>query len=168
VDALAKSTRYSPTLVERALQRLEDVGSVESGTDGVIAGAKAKLAVKAADAAAAMQEKHRTVARTRLEMMRQYADTSGCRRAFILGYFGEAFSPPCGNCDNCLSGRSIEVMPDEVPFPISSRVLHPVWAEGEVVRYENDTITVLFADAGYRTLSIELALEKHLLSAVTT
>ena len=25
----------------------------------------------------------------------------GCRRQVLLGYFGEADHPPCGNCDNC-------------------------------------------------------------------
>jgi ATP-dependent DNA helicase RecQ len=96
-------------------------------------------------------------------MMRQYADSSGCRRGFLLGYFGEAFAPPCGRCDNCLSGRVVESIPSNVPFPLASRVNHQTWGEGEVVHYENDTVTVLFADAGYRTLATELVIQGELM-----
>ena len=32
--------------------------------------------------------------------MRAYAETDGCRRAFILSHFGEPFEGPCGRCDN--------------------------------------------------------------------
>jgi len=37
-----------------------------------------------------------------LRQMTQYAYTKGCRRAFILDYFGESHPPTsCGNCDVC-------------------------------------------------------------------
>src|SRR4051812_7947865 len=39
----------------------------------------------------------------KLDALVGLAETAGCRRARLLGYFGEAFSGPCGNCDNCLS-----------------------------------------------------------------
>ena len=31
------------------------------------------------------------------------AEMPGCRRQALLAYFGELNSPPCGNCDNCLT-----------------------------------------------------------------
>jgi len=38
----------------------------------------------------------------RLRAVRRYATHRGCRRRFILGYFGEArFDEPCGGCDRC-------------------------------------------------------------------
>ena len=40
--------------------------------------------------------------RSRVEMMRGYAESRGCRRAYLLGYFGEDLPEPCGNCDTCL------------------------------------------------------------------
>jgi ATP-dependent DNA helicase RecQ len=51
-------------------------------------------------------ESERRVAREQLDLMVHYADGSGCRRAELLHYFGEA-SPVgnCGACDNCLSPR---------------------------------------------------------------
>jgi ATP-dependent DNA helicase RecQ len=38
----------------------------------------------------------------RLDMMDEYAKTGACRRAFVLGYFGDKDSPArCSGCDNC-------------------------------------------------------------------
>ena len=56
----------------------------------------------AAEEAAEAQENLRKFARSRIEMMRGYADMTDCRREYILNYFGEVYTPPCDNCDNCL------------------------------------------------------------------
>jgi ATP-dependent DNA helicase RecQ len=46
--------------------------------------------------------------------MVHYAESAGCRRAEILGYFGEAWpGHNCGACDNCLEPR--EAMDGTVP-----------------------------------------------------
>ncbi|WP_435016335.1 RecQ family ATP-dependent DNA helicase [Tundrisphaera sp. TA3] len=37
----------------------------------------------------------------KLERMLRYAQTNACRRAYILGYFGDAEASTCGSCDNC-------------------------------------------------------------------
>jgi ATP-dependent DNA helicase RecQ len=42
------------------------------------------------------------VSGARLDAMLGLCETAGCRRQYLLGYFGEA-SPPCGNCDTCLA-----------------------------------------------------------------
>jgi ATP-dependent DNA helicase RecQ len=45
----------------------------------------------------------------KLEAMQSYAYTKGCRRGFVLRYFGDAAArPTCKGCDNCL-GTSVEV-----------------------------------------------------------
>jgi hypothetical protein len=41
--------------------------------------------------------------------------------------------------------------------------VHATFGAGEVVAYEADTMTVLFDDAGYRNLSVELVLANNLL-----
>ena len=46
------------------------------------------------------------VARTQLRQIVHYAESAGCRRAELLGYFGEKFpGDNCGACDNCLEPR---------------------------------------------------------------
>ncbi|MDC7785699.1 DNA helicase RecQ [Rhodoplanes sp. TEM] len=43
------------------------------------------------------------VSREKLEALVGLAETAGCRRAHLLGYFGERAGATCGNCDNCLA-----------------------------------------------------------------
>jgi ATP-dependent DNA helicase RecQ len=38
----------------------------------------------------------------KLEALLGYCETVECRRGILLGYFGEFYAVPCGNCDNCL------------------------------------------------------------------
>jgi ATP-dependent DNA helicase RecQ len=48
----------------------------------------------------------REVARAQLRQIVHYAESSGCRRAELLEYFGEKFpQPDCAACDNCLEPR---------------------------------------------------------------
>jgi ATP-dependent DNA helicase RecQ len=37
----------------------------------------------------------------KLERMIKYAQSNKCRRAYLLGYFGDSEDTPCGHCDNC-------------------------------------------------------------------
>ena len=87
------------------------------------------------------------------------------RRQYLLGYFGEVLEEPCGLCDNCDAGLSAEQPdPGESPFPINMRVRHASWGTGVVTGYEEGRIVVLFEEAGYRTLDLELIERKELLS----
>jgi ATP-dependent DNA helicase RecQ len=50
--------------------------------------------------------RERSIAREQLQQMVHYAESAGCRRRELLGYFGEPFEEEgCGACDNCLSPR---------------------------------------------------------------
>jgi ATP-dependent DNA helicase RecQ len=49
------------------------------------------------------------------------------------------------------------------PFPLESRVAHAGWGGRTVVRYDRGTIVVLFDDAGYKTLGVDLVLQRGLL-----
>jgi ATP-dependent DNA helicase RecQ len=95
------------------------------------------------------------VDRTRVEMMRGYAETRECRRQFLLGYFGEALHEPCGNCDRCddaASGTPATV--EESAVPVDTPVRHREWGRGVVISGDRDRITVLFDEYGYRTLAM--------------
>jgi ATP-dependent DNA helicase RecQ len=51
-------------------------------------------------------EHEQAVARRQLRQIVHYAESSGCRRAELLDYFGEKFLlDNCGACDNCLEPR---------------------------------------------------------------
>ena len=43
----------------------------------------------------------RRIERQKIDALIGYCETVACRRQVLLGYFGEANRPPCGNCDNC-------------------------------------------------------------------
>jgi ATP-dependent DNA helicase RecQ len=113
----------------------------------------------------------RRIERSRVEMLRAYAESRACRRRHLLGYFGEVVEEPCGNCDNCRSGVAYEVAEDESPgeaaahddFAVGAEVVHAEWGQGTIMERTDDTVTVFFGDRGYRTLSVELVRERELL-----
>jgi ATP-dependent DNA helicase RecQ len=160
--ALQEKTELSQTKLTTAVARLEDAGAVEVLPGGEVAPA-ADPPGDAVRAAAEAEEKRRSFDRSRVDMMRGYAETDGCRRAFVLSYFGEPFEPPCGRCDNCESGRAAPAPPAAVPFEVGARVAHGQWGEGVVQRYDDDAVVVLFDEAGYKTLALEVVRERALL-----
>jgi ATP-dependent DNA helicase RecQ len=123
----------------------------------------------AARRAIAVAEDRERIERSRIAMMRSYAETRECRRRFLLGYFGEDLAEPCGNCDTCSSGSAFEVRDDADAEPndeygVDSTVTHIEWGDGIVMRAEEDRITVFFETEGYKVLSRELIAERKLLT----
>jgi ATP-dependent DNA helicase RecQ len=150
----------------RILTRLHDTGAIDLLPDGRIELNDPKVKIsEAAAAAVAAQHHHLSFVRSRLEMMRQYAELGDCRRQFLLGYFGEALTVPCGFCDNCDAGRA-EDRAWTAPFPPGSRVLHRSLGEGTVTYAQGDLITILFDTAGYKTLSLSIVEEEDLLESI--
>ena len=87
---------------------------------------------------------------SKLAMMLQYAETSSCRRRFILNYFGEDYEAEnCGACDNCLHGNRSKQLSG---YRIADIVYHSKFGQGTVERAEKDLVTVLFPNVGYKTL----------------
>ena len=165
VEEIGDETDLSQTKVMIALNRLEEVGAVDMMPSGTVVATVNGDAADAAEEATEAQENLRKFARSRIEMMRGYSDMTNCRREYILNYFGEAYTPPCDNCDNCLAGLSGAKPPSTQPFPIDSQVVHQAWGPGLVMRYAGDTMVVLFDSVGYRTLAVDVVMERGLLLA---
>lgn len=47
-------------------------------------------------------EQHKRLERRRLDALLGFCETTVCRREVLLNYFGEQYTAPCNNCDNCL------------------------------------------------------------------
>jgi len=177
--------RLVDLLVDAGALTVRDDGDVEQRPD-------APDPAAAADRAAERAEARRTVDRSRIDEIRGYAETRTCRRRYLLTYFGEPYDADCGSCDRCEAAAAKPARPDgpagrdtapcqtgggrtpaagETPasqvaehgFPVGAKVRHPQWGTGQVVRDEGDRLTVLFDDAGYRTLALAAVLARDLL-----
>jgi ATP-dependent DNA helicase RecQ len=161
--------------VSRLIDLLLEAGALTESADGF----EAVADLEAADAAAAAREVAETrerVSSSRIEMMRTYAEASGCRRRFLLGYFGEDSPDRCGNCDLCdaagdraeeaRSGGDDTRPADTAPpaFATDARVVHATWGEGTVMSTDDDRMTVFFESEGYKVLGVADVVERGLLT----
>ena len=144
-----------------ALTRLADLGAATWQADGDVSWSGAMSVAAALTASDAETDREDEIERTRLTMMRRYADQPGCRRSFLLSYFGQDYPGPCGNCDNDLTHA--QSPPEEAPFLVGARVVSERWGEGSVQRYDGDHVTVLFDEHGYRELYVPVVLDRGLL-----
>ena len=144
-----------------ALVRLADLGAATWQADGSVHWTGTMTVAAALAASETLTEREDEVERTRLTMMRRYADHTACRRSFLLAYFGQDYPGPCGNCDNDLTRA--QAPRADVPFPVGTRVMSDRWGEGTVQHYDGDSVTVLFDEHGYRELYLPVTLERRLL-----
>jgi ATP-dependent DNA helicase RecQ len=162
--AIRDELDLSETKLATAVSRLEEAGALDELPTGEVAPSCGRDELEdAVQRAAEADEQRHAFDRSRVEMMRAYAEHDGCRRQFILSYFGEEFEGPCGNCDNCDAGLS-DASAADGPFAVGARVEHAEWGEGAVQRYDGDQMTVLFDSVGYKTLSVALVVEGSLLT----
>ncbi|HET8880370.1 MAG TPA: RecQ family ATP-dependent DNA helicase [Arthrobacter sp.] len=171
-EELAGQTRFPARRLTTLLNQLQDTAALLTDDAGIrLAAAADPKAVLAL--AVELAEARGRVDRSRVEMIRGYAETHRCRRQFLLGYFGEDLPEPCGNCDNCAAGAPADGdgaeddgADDEVvdgSFPVNAAVVHAEWGPGQVIRTDGDILTVLFDHEGYKTLSRTAVLERGLL-----
>lgn len=162
---LSEETGLSQLKVTTALNRLAELGQVEILPTGEIARREDEAALdEKVEQALLAQENYRQFKQSRLEMMRSYAETSECRRTYLLNYFGEDADGRCGFCDNCAAGAAAADRQGDYPFPLNSRISHATWGEGQVLRYEGDKLFVLFDEVGYKTLAASVVVEQGLLT----
>jgi ATP-dependent DNA helicase RecQ len=162
---LGREVNVSAAQRTRAVNLLEETGAVGVTADGRLeyreAGLDPEQAVEQGVEAA---EAHQRLIRSRIEMMRGYAETTGCRRQFLLGYFGEQLPQPCGNCDTCAAGTAEARPAGTGAFPVNSAVEHAEWGRGTVMSADEDKLTVVFEDHGYKTLSASAVRRQGLLT----
>ena len=147
-----------------ALVRLVDVGAAVWEAGGDVRWTDTSSVAAAVAASDSETKREEEIARSRLAMMRRYAEHTGCRRSFLLSYFGQSYRGPCGNCDNDRIASA--ETPALEPFAVGERVESERWGEGTVQRYDGDQLTVLFDDHGYRDLLVPLVVERGLLRRV--
>ncbi len=166
---LQEVTGLSKSKLAAAIAHLQDVGAVESLPTGeVVPVQESPEPSEAAAAALEARDRLQKIERSRLEMIRGYAELRDCRRKYLLNYFGEGFDAPCQCCDNCKAGVVVEDDGSNQPFPLNSRVIHRSWGGGLVMRYEADKMVVLFDEVGYKTLAVEIAIAQNLLVLAQT
>jgi ATP-dependent DNA helicase RecQ len=162
---LLEEAGVSRTKLATALHRLEEAGAVRTRDDGTVRAAVAgePQVEEAVDKAATAEEERLSFDRSRVEMVRSYAEHHGCRRAFLLAYFGQEFEPPCGRCDNCERGLGAR---SDAGMWVGERVAHDKWGEGTVAQVDDGHVTVVFDSVGYRTLDAGLVADRGLLARV--
>ncbi|MCS0605550.1 RecQ family ATP-dependent DNA helicase [Streptomyces sp. LP11] len=170
---LRRRAGLSRNRVTAAVNLLQEAEAVTVGERGEVFPVPGVSAHRATERAVEAKEAHRRTERTRVDMARAFAETSGCRRRFLLGYFGEEYPAPCGNCDRCEEEGAEDTAgerpahPDAAAYAVGSQVRHERWGDGTVLSEDQDRITVLFDHAGYHTLSLEaLADRENLLTVV--
>jgi ATP-dependent DNA helicase RecQ len=170
-ESLKEDEEISGAKVAKAINRLEEVGAVKVSAEGVVSPTGKKVNVeKAAAKAVEEQEAYRNYRLGRVELMKKYAETNGCRRWFLLDYFGEKTDEVCGNCDNCDSGlsrKSADAKAEEnVPFAVNAKVVHKKFGPGVVMRYEGDKVVILFDTEGYKSLVTAVVVREGLVTLV--
>ncbi|WP_415937197.1 RecQ family ATP-dependent DNA helicase [Streptomyces sp. 039-1] len=189
--ALRERTGLSQTPLTSMLHLLEEAGAVTTEKRGgvrAVPRARKDVCVREALRIATARV---DLERSRVEMMRAYAETNGCRRRHMLGYFGETLAEgDCAGCDTCartqelketpvrtgdiLSGTGPDPLQPEATgtvdsdFPPGMKVGHSTWGEGQVMSEEGNRITVLFESVGYRTLSLPAVQARGLLTPVSS
>lgn len=116
------------------------------------------------------EERRKRYERSRLEMVRGYAELWECRRRYLLNYFGEETGlDRCGWCDNDLR---TDLAPGGTaasdPFRPGARVRHRDWGSGRLAETEDDSLTVEFETQGRKVLSREVVERDGLLEVIAT
>ena len=133
---------------------------------------------KAMEDLAAHQAVQVEIESSRLDMVADYAETTRCRRRYLLNYLGDEYDAElCLRCDNCLrrAGQrgvddwDVEAQAERVeaarggPFAVGQTVAHPEWGQGVVQRVEGDVLVVRFDAVGYRSMHAPTVVQRQLL-----
>ena len=177
IEEVEEQLDVSRSTLRRSLSQLEEAGALSMDAHGEIQMREHLNLRVLKRELSRVDEKAHDWDKSRLEMMSQYAQTHECRSQFVLGYFGEELAHPCGHCDNCDNRENRFLpLPEEAatialassPWPVGGQVRHAQWGQGEIMRKDEDTLTVVFDSVGYKTLSRQLVIENDLLEMLSS
>ena len=175
-DLTAKDDELKRGTIGAAVARLEDAGVVHRLDNGELEATDVLAqAHDVAGRAVHDHEAYRAYRMGRVDLMKDYAETTDCRRWTVLNYFGEPADGPCGHCDNCDAGVAKTTHAARAkrvdaahPFPLRSRVRHGKYGDGVVMQYAADKVTVLFDAAGPKELVTAYVVEHALLEPLAS
>ncbi|MFI5612591.1 RecQ family ATP-dependent DNA helicase [Amycolatopsis sp. NPDC051903] len=152
---LVKAAGAPAHAVERVVNELAELGFVSvSGTGHHrVVGCKRQLAPPAelADQLVALDRRRQAVLSSRIEAAREYAESTRCRRAELLAYFGENYVPPCENCDNDQAAHNAAHAKPTVTSGVP--VHHRLWGDGRLLSKDDHELLVYFTSVGYKHLT---------------
>src|SRR5262249_47321094 len=99
-DELRQRSGFSARKLTQLVTLLTELGIVIDDGEQLTSPPDGPVAVEAAQLALSEVERHQAVQRTRIDMMRQFAETRSCRSQSLLAYFGDPLRTACGHCDN--------------------------------------------------------------------
>ena len=104
VNPMAVGTALSCLIHAGAIQRFDVPGQLTKGTRLL----KPELNFECLDIDRNSLEEKARRDHLKIEAMTRFAYSMGCRQQWILDYFGEVNSEPCGHCDACAASDSNE------------------------------------------------------------
>ncbi|MGX7677854.1 RecQ family ATP-dependent DNA helicase [Jatrophihabitans sp. DSM 45814] len=154
VKQLVESTKLNRRTVERVVDELLELGVLEpDGNDAV--SRPRRLPSDAGDRVSAAGNRRQSIIASRIDAARRYAESVHCRRAELLGYFGEHYDPPCEKCDN--DRASTHEHPHSTRVAAlddhAVRVRHRLWGMGTLLSRDEHELVVAFDSVGYRHLT---------------
>jgi ATP-dependent DNA helicase RecQ len=119
-EDLSSASQWREISVNAALHMLYEQGWVRVTTEGRYTLSHPEVEHPPVDFYQFRQRKARDDAR--LQRMIAYTDSATCRRVHLLRYFGQAFSPPCQNCDVCAPHQEPEIIDIPVDDTVQATV----------------------------------------------
>ena len=164
-EEVRRATRLGKSKLARSLGLLEAAGLIGTAPEAI---RRTAPLLDARSVSLESEEARHAYERSRLEMMRSYAEIWTCRRSFLLSYFGEELgSESCGFCDNdLLRGDAENDASEAETLAPQARVRHRQWGAGTILEAQSGTITVRFDTGQERKLDIELTLAAGLLEII--
>ncbi|WP_433297145.1 RecQ family ATP-dependent DNA helicase [Pseudonocardia sp. CA-142604] len=155
VADLVESSEVHAHAVDRVVNELSELGFVRlagSGHQRVVEPEQdLPRPVDLTDQLVALDQRRQAVLSSRLNAAREYAESTRCRRAELLAYFGESYTPPCENCDN--DQFSKPTVPSRPSVTGGIPVRHRLWGEGQMLSRDDHELLVYFDSVGYKHLT---------------